>query len=148
MAACTAGEGQARRAAIEGRQPLFQDVGRGVHQAGVDVAELAQAEQVRRVLGVVKHVAGRGVDRHGPGGGGGIGRLAGVQCSRAESPENVLFLAHDFSVTPVVSGRWSVISGQGATCVPTVQGPRWRRKSSMRHRMAADVRGRTANFTV
>ena len=85
-----AGEGQARRAAVQRRQTLFQHVGGGVHQAGVDVAELAQAEEVGRVLGVVKHIAGRGVNRHGAGGRRGVGRLSGMDGQRAEAPRNRL----------------------------------------------------------
>ena len=54
-----------RRTAFEGRDALGEHVVRGVHQAGVDVAELAQGEEVRPVLGVAE-VVGRGaVHRHG-----------------------------------------------------------------------------------
>ena len=80
----TAGEGQARRAAIQRRQALFEDVGGGVHQAGVDVAEFAQAEQIRRVLRVVEHVARRRIDRHGTGRGRGVWHLTGVECQGAQ----------------------------------------------------------------
>ena len=63
----------------------------GVHQAGVDVAELPQAEQICRVLGVVEHVAGGRVDRHGASRRGGIGHLTGVQRQGAKAAEDVLF---------------------------------------------------------
>ena len=80
-----AGKGQPAGAAVERRQALFQDVGGGVHQAGVDVAEFAQGEQIRSVLRAVKHVARGRIDRNGAGCGGGIGYLAGMQCLCAES---------------------------------------------------------------
>ena len=89
-----AGEGQSRRAAVERRQALLQHVVGGVHQAAVDVAELAQPEQIRRVLGVVEHVAGRRVDRHGAGRGRGVGHLTGVQRQRAKALSGGRFRGH------------------------------------------------------
>ena len=80
-----AGQCQRRRTAIEGCQPLFEDVGGGIHQSRVDVPEFAQAEQVGCVFGVVKHVARCGVDRHGPRCGRGVGGLTGVKCKRAKT---------------------------------------------------------------
>ena len=66
----------------------------------VDVAELAQAEQIRRVLGIVKHVARRGVDRHGASRGRGVGHLTGVQCQGAQATHHIHFLTHVL-VSPV-----------------------------------------------
>jgi hypothetical protein len=43
-------ERQRRDAALERRDALLEHVVGRVHDAGVDVAELGQAEQVRRVL--------------------------------------------------------------------------------------------------
>ena len=80
-----AGEGQARRAAVERRQTLLEHVVGRVHQPRVDVAELLQREQIRRVVGVVEDVARGGVDRHGARGGGRVGLLPGVQGQRAQS---------------------------------------------------------------
>ena len=79
------------RAAVERRQPLFENVVGGVHQAAVDVAELPQAEQIRRVLGVVEHVARGCVDRHGASRRCRVGHLTGVQCQSAKAVEGVLF---------------------------------------------------------
>ncbi len=73
-----AGEDQPCRTAVERRKTLLEHVGRGIHQPRIDIAKLAQAEEVRRMLRVMKHVTGRGVDRHRAGGRGGIGRLTGV----------------------------------------------------------------------
>ena len=75
-------ERERRDAAFERRDALLEHVLRRVHDAGVDVAEFLQAEQVRGVLGAVELV-GRGlIDRHRDG----IGRLiappAGVQGQR------------------------------------------------------------------
>ena len=53
-------------------------VGR-IHDAGVDVAEFLQREQVGRVLGVAELVGGRLVDRHRDRVGGRIAAVAGVQ---------------------------------------------------------------------
>ncbi len=76
---------QARDAAFEGRDPLLEDVGRGVHDAGVDVAELLEAEETGGVIGIVKNV-GRGlVNRHRARLGGGIGLLAGVNGQGCEA---------------------------------------------------------------
>ena len=43
------GYGQGAHPAVECGQPLFQDLGRGVHDPGVNVPELLQGEEVRRV---------------------------------------------------------------------------------------------------
>ena len=73
-----------RRAAFERREALLEDVRRRVHDAGVDVAELLQAEELCRVVGAVER-EGRGlVDRHGPAVGAGVGLLAGVELERVE----------------------------------------------------------------
>jgi hypothetical protein len=56
-----------RHAALEGGHPLLEHVGRRVHDAGVDVAELLQPEQPGGVVGVVEGVRGRLVDGDGPG---------------------------------------------------------------------------------
>ena len=64
--------------ALQLRDALLEHVARRVHDAGVDVAEHSQPEEVGGVLRVVEHVARRGVDRHGARVGGRVGRLAGV----------------------------------------------------------------------
>ena len=112
-----AGKGQPRRAAVERRKPLFQHVGRGVHQPRVDIAELAQAEEVRRMFRVVKDIARRGVDRHGAGGRGGIGRLAGVQCQGADTRGICLFSTHGmcFSKGRAVVGMRGAVAGAPGT---------------------------------
>jgi len=52
-------------AALEGGDPLLEDVGCRVHDPGVDVAEFLQPEEPGGVVGVVEDVAGGGVDRDG-----------------------------------------------------------------------------------
>ncbi len=59
--------------ALERVDPGLEHSLRGVHDPGVDVADLGQGEQVRRVRRIPELVAGGLVDRHGPGAGGGIG---------------------------------------------------------------------------
>ena len=72
--------------AFQGGDPLFDDVGGRVADAGVDVARDFQAEQRRSVGGVVEDV-GRGlVDRQGAGAGGRVRRLAGVHLLGLERP--------------------------------------------------------------
>ena len=56
------GEGQRGRAAVERRETLLEHVVRRVHQAGVDVARLLEAEQVGAVLRVTEVVGRRAVD--------------------------------------------------------------------------------------
>ena len=72
------GSGQPRRSAFESRYALLEHVCCGVHDAGVDVAKLLEAEEAAGVVGVLKDV-GRGlVDGHGTRSGGGVGGLAGM----------------------------------------------------------------------
>ena len=63
----TAGERQRRRAALERRDALFEHVVGRVHDAGVDVAELLEREQIRGVLGALELIGGGLVDRHRDG---------------------------------------------------------------------------------
>ena len=60
-----------------------------VHDPGVDVADLGQREQVGGVGRVAELVRGGLVDRHGPGAGGGVGLLAGVDLAGLEAPVGV-----------------------------------------------------------
>ena len=78
------GDGEAGGAAFERGDALFEHVVGGVHQAGVDVAEFAQGEQVGGVLGAVEHVGGGAVDRHRAGVGGGVRGVAGVEAEGFE----------------------------------------------------------------
>ena len=55
-----------RLAPFERRHALFEHVGGRVHQARIDVARLAQREQIRAMLGVLEHVRGGLIDGHGP----------------------------------------------------------------------------------
>ena len=72
------GRRQSRRAAFERGHALLEDVGGGVHDARVDVAELLQREQPAGMVGILKQVRRGLVDGHGARAGGGIGRLAGM----------------------------------------------------------------------
>ena len=64
----------------------------GVHDAGVDVADLGQREEIGGVLGVTELV-GRGlVDGHGTRPRRGVGHLAGVDLPGLETP---IGLTHD-----------------------------------------------------
>ena len=102
------GERLGRRAALECREALGEDVVRRVHEAGVDVAQLAKAEEVGAVLRVAEVVGGGAV--HGDG--ARVGRrvavwvLAGVYRQRFN-----VEVAHGGTSGLVVSGQWSVVSG-------------------------------------
>ncbi len=73
------GGGERGDSAFERGDALLEDVGGGVHDAGVDVAELLQAEEAGGVVGVVEDVGGGLVDGDGAGVGGGVDDLAGVE---------------------------------------------------------------------
>ena len=65
--------------AFEERDAFFEDVGRRVHQAGVDVSELFEGKQVGGVFGGIENERCGPVDGDGAGIGGGIGLLAAVE---------------------------------------------------------------------
>ena len=73
---------QSGDAAFQRRYALFQHVVRRVHDAGIDVAELLEREQVRCMLGVVELIRRCLIDRHGNGAGRGVRAPAGVQSNR------------------------------------------------------------------
>ncbi len=80
------GDQQRPHATFEGGDALL-DRGLGrVHDAGVDVAELLEREQVRGMVGAVEGVAGGLVDRQGTRIGGGVGALPGVDLAGLEGP--------------------------------------------------------------
>ncbi len=67
------GHRQSRHAPFQGGDAPLKHILGGVGQTAVDVAALRQAEAVRRLPAVGKHIGGGGVDGHGPGVGGGVG---------------------------------------------------------------------------
>src|SRR5690606_862061 len=78
-------EAQARDAALHFRDALFEHIGRGVHDPGIDVARHREVEQVGPVLRVVESVRGRLVDWHGRGFRRRFGCVAVVQCQGFKS---------------------------------------------------------------
>ena len=73
-----AGKGQGPDAAVQGRHPLLEHVGRGIHQPGVDPAHFLQGEQVGGMFGALEHIAGRLMDGHRPRAGRRVGHLPGM----------------------------------------------------------------------
>ena len=71
---------------LVGRCGRVDGVGRRVHQTRVDVAELAQREEVLRVLGVLEDVRGGLVDRQRARSGVPVRHLAGVDLPGLERP--------------------------------------------------------------
>ena len=61
----TGGDGDRGRTAVQRGEALLEHVSRGVHDAGVDVAERAKAEQIGGVLGAFEVVRNRLIDRDG-----------------------------------------------------------------------------------
>ena len=111
-------------AALERRDALLEHAGRRVHDPGVDVAELLEPEQARRVRGVVEHVARRGVDRDGARLRRGIDGLAGVEGLRLrpEVAEAAGIVAHLVVCPSVWRSLGAVRSGGGAVPVPACRG--------------------------
>ena len=72
--------------AFEAGDPGLDHALGGVHDAGVDVADLGQREQVGGVVAVAELVRGGLVDRHGPGPGGRVGLRPGVDLAGVEAP--------------------------------------------------------------
>jgi hypothetical protein len=77
--------GKGGRAAFERGDLGFENRLGGVHDAGVDVAEGPQREQVGRVLDVLEDVGRRLVDRRGARAGRRVGLRAGVDRERVEA---------------------------------------------------------------
>ena len=73
------GGGQRACAALQRGNAALEDIGGGVHQAGIDIARLGQAKAPGGLRGVLEDIGGRGVNGDGSGVGCGIGRfLSGV----------------------------------------------------------------------
>ena len=86
-------DGQARGAAFEGRDAVFEHAPGGVGQTAVDVARVRQSEAGLGVVEVVEDVAGGLVDRHRAGVGGRVGLLpADVQL---QGFETIVLVCHD-----------------------------------------------------
>ena len=64
---------------VELREPLFEHIRRRVHQPRVDVPELLEREQVRRVLAALELIGGGLMDRHRARARGRVGHLAAVE---------------------------------------------------------------------
>ena len=77
-------DGEPGHATLQRSDPLLQHVGGGIHQAGVDVAELLEAEEARGVVRIVEDVRGGLVDGHGARVGRGVHHLTGVNCKRGK----------------------------------------------------------------
>ncbi len=75
----TGADAEGGDATFERRDALLEDVRGRVHDPGVDVPELLEPEEARRVGGVVEDVARRGVDRDRPGVRGRVGLLPAVE---------------------------------------------------------------------
>ena len=73
------GVGEGGGAALKRGDAALKHIRSGVHDTGVDVAQLFQGEEIRGVFGIAEDVTGRLVKGDGAGAGGGVGGLAGVE---------------------------------------------------------------------
>ena len=69
-------------AALERGEPLFKHGGRRIGNSRIDVPGAFEIEQRGGVIGILKDVGRRLIDRHGARAGHGIRMLAGVQAQR------------------------------------------------------------------
>ena len=94
----TGGYAERCGAAFERRDAFFKNLDRRVRQAAVDVAGVGKAEARGGVRGILKHIGGRLVDRHGARAGGGVRLfLTGVELDGFKS-EVVVCIAHGQSL--------------------------------------------------
>ena len=93
---------QSGRAALHFRDALLEHIVGGVHQARVDVAEFAQAKEVRGMLGIAENKRAGAVDRHRAGEGDGIGGGAAVEAEGFEFHGRAFFVGEgqDKKTTP------------------------------------------------
>jgi hypothetical protein len=84
--------GQRRRAALQGRDALLQDIDGRVSDAGVDIPEFLEREQVGRMLGVAELIGGRLINRRSHRAGGRIGPPA---CMERQGLRVQLAFGHD-----------------------------------------------------
>ena len=102
-----AGSSQAGTPALQGCHALFEGGHRGVGEARVHIAKGLQIEQAGGMLGAVKNKAGGLVNRQGPGTGGAVWHLAGVDGQGFGLEDTVCHAAHPLlacrlaEITPV-----------------------------------------------
>ena len=75
----TGSDAQTGGSALEGSHPLLEHIGGWVHQAGVNIAQFAQAKEIGGMLGVVKNIGAGLVQRYGAGIGGGVWLVASME---------------------------------------------------------------------
>ena len=69
----------------QGGDPLFENGGGRIGQAGIDIAELAQRKAIGTILRIVEHIGCSLVNGYGTGTGNRIGYLSGVDLQRVEA---------------------------------------------------------------
>ena len=72
------GRRQPRRSAFQSRHPLLEDIVGGVHDAGINVAELLQSKEPSGMTGVMEDIRSGLVDGHGARTRGWVGHLTSV----------------------------------------------------------------------
>src|SRR5581483_9894816 len=90
---------QSGRTAFECRNALLEDVGRRIHDPGVDVSEFLQRKESAGVVGILEQIRGGLVDRHRTGAGGGIRGLTGMNGEGGKL--QLLFVWHSSSYSSI-----------------------------------------------
>ncbi len=106
---------EGRRPAFERRHALLEHVAGGIPNAGIDIPEFFEREEIRGVVAIVEDETCGGVNRHGPGVGGGIGFLPGVKGERGEAMFGFLFWHKNGSYQGAALSRYLAV---GHCCVP------------------------------
>ena len=86
LGSLTARHRERRHSPFQGGDPLLEHGLRRIHDPGVDVSELLQAEQSRRMRCVTERVAGRLIDRNCPCPGGRVRYGTGMHLASFKTP--------------------------------------------------------------
>ena len=105
------GESQRSDAAIEGGDALLEHRGGRVHDAGIDVAELGQTEQIGGMLAVAELIAGRLVDRDRDG----VGRRVAPVPRMEHECFGMLALGRHSNLRGRAPGRHFAMTGAAGT---------------------------------
>ena len=76
---------------FEQGNPLFQHVGRRVHEPGIDIAQLSQSEEIGRMLGALENVGTGAIDGHAASESCRVGLSTAVQAKSLELHDIAIF---------------------------------------------------------
>ncbi|HMN30062.1 MAG TPA: hypothetical protein PKE45_18055 [Caldilineaceae bacterium] len=102
LGSVSAAGGHPSHPALQIGHPLFEHIGGGVHNAGVDITQLFQGEEIGRVFRIAELIAGGLVDRHGAAAGGRVRALSGVQLAGGKAKLAVISHNSSFLSSTVI----------------------------------------------